>query len=91
MSEEKSSYTTVFVRYEYSRDDIFNKILHCREVRTAKGHMIKQKFILDDADLPEPLIGHLTIGEIISFEADIEFKNIEISYPHGKLKEKNGK
>lgn len=91
MSEEKSSYTTIFMRYEYSRDDIFNKILHCREARTAKGHAVKQKFILDEASLPEPFIGHITNGATISFEAEIEFKNIEISYPHGKLKEEYGK
>lgn len=91
MSETKSSYTTVFVRYEYSRDDIFNKILHCRSVRTSKGELIKEKWIIDEKTLPEPLIGHLTIGEIISFEAEIELKNIEISYPHGKLKEDHEK
>ncbi len=87
MSETKSSFTAVFKHYEYKPNDIYRKILHCRNVRTSKGCIIKEEWAIDEASLPEPLIGNVTIGEIISFEAEIEFKNIEISYPHGKLKE----
>ncbi len=89
MSKTKASFSAVFDHYEYKSkpNDIFNKILHCRNVRTSKGYIIKEEWALDEADLPEQLIGNVTLGEIIRFEADIEFKNIEISYPHGKLKE----
>lgn len=86
MTKEKSTYYAVFEYYINDEQQILNRKLHFRDVRSGDGiAVLVEKWVLDPSILPTPLVGHLTPGEILSFRANIEFKNIEICYPHGEL------
>lgn len=86
MTKEKSTLYAVFEYYINDEKKILNRKLHFKNVRAnnAMG-ILTEKWVLDPSILPTPLVGHLTPGEILSFRANIEFKNIEICYPHGEL------
>jgi len=87
MTEEKSTYYAVFEYYINDKKKILNRKLHFKNVRVDDGSsgIIMEKWILDPSILPTQLVGHLTSGEVLSFRANIEFKDIEICYPHGEL------
>lgn len=82
MLKEKSTITMVFDYYEYKTKDLLNKLLHFKNMRIEEGGIIKREWILDESTLDKPIVGHLTRGEIVSFTADIEFRNIRFCYPH---------
>ena len=89
MSKEKSTIIAVFDYYKYKQNDLFNKILHFKNLRAEEGGIIKREWILDENTLDKQIVGHLTRGEIVSFKADIEFVNIEFCYPHALREQEN--
>lgn len=89
MSKEKSTIIAVFDYYKYKPNDLFNKILHFKNLRTEEGGIIKREWILDESTLDKQIVGHLTRGEIVSFKADIEFMNIKFYYPHALIEQED--
>jgi hypothetical protein len=81
MRESRTLFTAVFERYEQSTG-LFKRKTHFRDVRLRDGGVVTRKLVFDE-DVSSKIVGHLTFGEYIAFFADIEFKNIELQYPHG--------
>jgi hypothetical protein len=87
MLKEKSTIIAVFDYYKYKPNDLFNKILHFKNIRSEECGIIKREWALDEGTLDKQIVGHLTRGEIVSFKAYIEFMDIEFCYPHSLLRE----
>jgi hypothetical protein len=84
MLKKRSSYTAIFSHYENVIKK--NRKIYFRELRTSpERHIVAEQWVLDE-ETASTIIGHLTLGEIISFTADKDLKNIEFSYPHGPHK-----
>lgn len=83
----KSSFLAVFDHYEYT-SDIFAKKVHVKNIRLNNGTLITTNYVFNP-EIASKIIGHLTIGEYISFLANIsassEFEEIEFQYPHGNI------
>lgn len=81
MLKKRSSYTAIFNHYE--KVIKLKRKIYFRELRTSpEGVLVVEEWILDK-ETASRIIGHLTSGEIVSFTADEDLKNIEFSYPHG--------
>jgi hypothetical protein len=93
MLKKRSSYQAIFNHYE----TIFNhngkvikskRKIYFRELRTLpERQIIAEEWVLDE-ETASKIVGHLTLGEIVSFTADEDLKNIEFDYPHGIKEEK---
>ena len=81
MSEEKILFTAIFTHYEHIEENIFDQISHYKNIRTRDGCIVKKLLSLSP-ELTKTIVGHLTRGEYISFLANVEFTNIEFTYPH---------
>jgi hypothetical protein len=83
MSKELNEYTMVFDRYEPVMGSLYNKV-HCRNIRTSDGVLLQDHLCLE-IDLAKNISGHLTVGEILIFSAELVFKQIKFKYPHTKM------
>jgi hypothetical protein len=83
MSKELNEYTMVFDRYELVKDSLYNKV-HCKNIRTSEGVLL-HKYLCLETDVAKSITGHLTIGEILTFSAELIFKQIKFKYPHAKM------
>ena len=81
MNIEKKEYSMVFDHYEPT--GALGQKIHCRNVRIYNGEVIQSHLCLDK-EISSKVVGHLTVGEIIIFSANLEFKDIEFQYPHGE-------
>ena len=81
---DKTEFTAVFERHEAGKV-LFEGLTHFRDVRSGESSNIIAKKVVFNAETSNKIIGHLTLGEYVTFLADVEFKNIEFKYPHGKL------
>ena len=81
---DKTEFTAVFERHEAGKT-LFERLTHFRDVRSGESSNIVAKKVVFNAETSNKIIGHLTLGEYVTFLADVEFKNIEFKYPHGKL------
>jgi hypothetical protein len=75
-------FSAVFERYGQS-NELLKQKTHFRNVRVIEGCIVTRKLVFNE-DISSKIVGHLTLGEYITFIADIEFKNIEFKYPHGQ-------
>lgn len=81
MSKKRSSYTAIFNHYENVIKP--KRKITFREVRTSpEGNLVAEQWVLDE-ETASKIVGHLTLGEIVSFTADEDLKNIKFGYPHG--------
>lgn len=81
MSQERATYTAIFSHYEKVIKK--NRKIYFRDLKTSpESHLIAEQWVLDE-ETSSKIIGHLTLGEIVSFTADKDLKNIKFNYPHG--------
>jgi hypothetical protein len=83
MSKELNEYTMVFDRYELVIDSLYNKV-HCKNIRTSEGVLLQDHLCLE-IEVTKNISGHLTVGEILTFSAELVFKQIKFKYPHAKM------
>ena len=81
MKDNRTVFVATFVQYEQEKVSLKRKS-YFKDVRLGDGNFVAKELVFEGNETSE-IIGHLTPGEIVSFQADVEFKDVDFLYPHG--------
>lgn len=81
MKDNRTVFVATFVQYEPENISLKRKS-YFKDVRLGDGYLVAKDVVFEGNKTSE-IIGHLSPGEIVSFQADVEFKDVDFLYPHG--------
>jgi len=85
--EQEEHYTMVFERSESEIGSIYSKI-YCSDIRTSEGVLLQDHICLETI-LSKKAIFYLMVGEVLFFNAELVFQQVEFLYPHEDIKVDN--
>lgn len=74
-TDTRQMFTAVFSKYEHGDKPVGNKT-HFSDIRSREGGIVKNHVIFDE-EISGTIPKELSIGEYVSFLADVEFRDVQ--------------
>lgn len=82
MIKKRSSWRAKFISQEVLRWGLLYRRIYFKKLENEEGLIVKDSFYIDESESLK-IIGPLSKGDLVSFDADEDLNNIEFYYPHG--------
>lgn len=74
-TDTRQMFTAVFSKYEYGDKPVGNRTVFS-DIRSREGGIVKRHVVFDE-EISGTIPKELSIGEYVSFLADVEFRNVQ--------------